>query len=59
VYLANIDKEDIIDQIYNGIAAFSKLLNRLLSLTQTGRLRWYLAGIVAGAIISFTLMLIT
>ncbi len=59
VYLANIDKEDVIDQIYNGIAAFSKLLNRLLSLTQTGRLRWYLAGIVAGAIISFTLMLIT
>ena len=59
VYLANIDKEDIIDQIYNGIASFSKFLNRMLSITQTGRLRWYLAGIVAGAIISFTLMLLT
>ncbi|HYX09240.1 MAG TPA: NADH-quinone oxidoreductase subunit L [Bacteroidales bacterium] len=59
VYLANIDKKDFIDQIYNGIAAFSKFLNRMLSITQTGRLRWYLAGIVAGAIISFTLMLLT
>ncbi|HKJ40933.1 MAG TPA: hypothetical protein VKA27_02520, partial [Sunxiuqinia sp.] len=59
VFLAHLDKEDFIDQFYLGLAAVSRSLNRMLSLTQTGRLRWYLAGIVVGAIISFTLMMIT
>ena len=58
VFLAGINKNDFIDLVYTGIAAASRFFNKLLSATQTGHLRWYLAGIVLGAIVSFTLMIV-
>jgi NADH-quinone oxidoreductase subunit L len=41
----------VFDLIYNAVAAASRGLNRLLSRTETGRLRWYAGGIAVGAVI--------
>ena len=57
VWMAQINKNDFVDKIYTGIAWFTGLGNHLLSLTQTGRLRWYAMGIVLGAIITITITL--
>jgi NADH-quinone oxidoreductase subunit L len=51
VWLARADKDDVIDLIYQGIAWVSQALNRALSRTETGQLRWYALGIGAGAIL--------
>ena len=55
VWIAQINRKDFIDKIYTGIARLTVLGNRLLSLTQTGKLRWYAMGIVLGAIITITI----
>jgi NADH-quinone oxidoreductase subunit L len=55
VWIAQINKQDFIDKIYAGIAWLTGLGNHLLSLTQTGKLRWYAMGIVLGAIITITI----
>ncbi len=57
IWMAQINKNDFIDKIYTGIAWFIGLGNHLLSLTQTGKLRWYAMGIVLGAIITITITL--
>ncbi len=51
VWLARIDKNDIVDKIYVGIAALSRVIHRGLSMTQTGRARFYAAMIAVGAVI--------
>jgi NADH-quinone oxidoreductase subunit L len=48
-YITRINKDDIVDSVYNGIAAASVAGHFALSGTQTGRLRWYMMGIAAGA----------
>jgi NADH-quinone oxidoreductase subunit L len=49
VWLARLDKDDVVDLFYDGIAWATRGLNRLLSRTQTGRVRLYAAGIAIGA----------
>jgi NADH-quinone oxidoreductase subunit L len=49
VWLARINKRDAVDSFYTGIAKISEFAYRGLSLTQTGRIRWYAAGIAAGS----------
>ena len=51
VWLANLDQNDAIDLVYQGIAWFSKTFHRVLSRTQTGQIRWYAVGIVVGTIV--------
>jgi NADH-quinone oxidoreductase subunit L len=51
LWFARIDKDDVVDAFYNGIAALNELLYRGLSLTENGRVRWYAAGIAAGTVI--------
>jgi NADH-quinone oxidoreductase subunit L len=58
VWFAHADKSDLVDWIYRGIAALNARLSRLLSTTVTGRLRWYAATIVGGAIILIALAVI-
>jgi NADH-quinone oxidoreductase subunit L len=48
-WLAHINRNDVVDQAVLGIRTLSTSLNRALSRTQTGRLRWYAAGMAAGA----------
>jgi NADH-quinone oxidoreductase subunit L len=57
LFLSAINRNDIVNKLYDGIAALNLYTNRMLSKTESGRTRWYIAGIVIGAIVSFTLMI--
>jgi NADH-quinone oxidoreductase subunit L len=51
-WLARVNKGDVIDLPYRGLAALSRAGNSILSRTQTGQLRWYAAAVAAGTIIA-------
>ncbi|SMO35633.1 NADH-quinone oxidoreductase subunit L [Solitalea koreensis] len=53
--ITSINKNDFIDQIYTALVQFTNTLNRILSLSQSGSLRWYIMGIIMGSIIILTL----
>jgi NADH-quinone oxidoreductase subunit L len=57
MFVANINKKDFIDLFYNGLAKAINRLNDWILLTQTGRLRWYLAFITGGVILGITLIM--
>ena len=50
-WLAHINRADFFDRIYDAIAWISCTLHEMLAETQTGRVRWYAAGIAVGAIV--------
>ncbi len=58
VWLAHVNKEDVVDSIYDGIAAAATFLYRTLSRTQTGKVRNYAIGIAIGAIIIIGLVVL-
>ena len=51
VWIARIGKGDPIDGFYVGVGRLNEVAWRGLSLTQSGKLRWYAAAIAAGAIV--------
>jgi NADH-quinone oxidoreductase subunit L len=51
VWMANVGKADPIDGFYTGVGRLNEIAWRGLSLTQSGRLRWYAATIAAGTIV--------
>jgi len=53
IHFAN--RGDSIDSAYGGIADLCGAAHRVLSRTQNGRVRWYAAGITAGAIVAIAL----
>jgi len=57
VWIANINRGDFIDGFYSGIARAADSLYRDLSLTETGRVRWYAAAILAGTVVFAALAL--
>lgn len=57
VFLATLNKNDIIDKFYAGLVSVTEYFNGLFSKTQNGVLRWYVMGIVAGAVLIITLSL--
>jgi NADH-quinone oxidoreductase subunit L len=57
VWLARVNKNDIVDTMYSLIAATARELHEVLSLTQTGGLRWYAAGMTIGLVLVITLAL--
>ena len=52
VWLSEINKNDFIDKIYDGIARFNSMLHKLIVLSQNGNIRWYAMGITLGSIIT-------
>jgi NADH-quinone oxidoreductase subunit L len=54
-WLAQANKRDVVDVLFEGIAPPVEWLHRLLSLTQTGQVRWYAAGLGVGAVIVIAL----
>ncbi|MGV3502317.1 MAG: NADH-quinone oxidoreductase subunit L [Adhaeribacter sp.] len=58
VMLARVNKDDVIDGFYTGLAVLAGLFHRGLAHTQNGVLRWYMMGIVAGALLVVTLSLL-
>jgi NADH-quinone oxidoreductase subunit L len=59
VYLANLNKNDVVDKLYSAIVAITEFFNRIFSFTQSGLMRWYVMGIVIGAILILTLGLLS
>ena len=57
-YISNINKNDVVDQLYKGISFISFKLNKSLSYTQSGSLRWYAMGLLLGAIIILTIQIL-
>jgi NADH-quinone oxidoreductase subunit L len=57
IYLAEVNRDDVIDAAYTFIADVSAAAHHLLSRTQTGRLRWYMMGVALGAALTIALVL--
>jgi len=51
IRLAQICRHDIIDAAYTVISNMVGILNKVISRTQTGNLRWYATGIAVGAVV--------
>jgi NADH-quinone oxidoreductase subunit L len=58
LFITRINKKDVFDRLYNGIAQVNININRLLSLTQNGSLRWYIAGVLLGILFIITMQLL-
>jgi NADH-quinone oxidoreductase subunit L len=58
VFLASLNKHDIIDSFYTGLARVAEGFHVMLSQTQSGVLRNYVMGIVVGAIMILTISLL-
>ncbi len=50
VWMARVNKADVVDSIYDGLASLTTACYRVLSLTETGKLRWYAAWIAGGTV---------
>lgn len=49
-WFAVVNKGDFIDSLYNGIATVCRQCYQAMSLTQTGRIRWYALGMIIGGV---------
>jgi len=58
LWLAKVDKDDVIDLLYQGIALLNKIAHESLSGAQTGRIRGYAAGIAIGAVITLAIVVL-
>jgi NADH-quinone oxidoreductase subunit L len=59
VWFAHIDRHDVFDSIYDGLAAAAAFSWRLLSGTENGLVRWYAAGIAAGSVVYLLIVLLS
>ena len=57
-WAARTNRDDFVDLIYGGIAWYSRFFHDALSLTQSGKLRWYVMGITVGAVITIGIAVI-
>jgi len=57
VWLSVIDKNDFFDWWNIGVSRLALLLNRLLGITQNGKLRWYLMSFAIGIAMILTYMI--
>jgi NADH-quinone oxidoreductase subunit L len=59
VFLSSINKNDGVDSLYQGIVSGLNYFHQVFARTQNGVMRWYIMGIVIGAIfvLSISLML--
>ena len=51
LWLASTSSGDVLDSIYDGVAALAALFWRSLRATESGQLRWYAAGVAGGAVV--------
>jgi NADH-quinone oxidoreductase subunit L len=51
IWASRINKNDFVDAFYTGTARLTQLFYRGLSGTDTGRVRWYAAGMAAGSVL--------
>ncbi len=55
--VARINKDDVVDRFYTGLALLAQHLHRLSSLTQTGQLRSYVVTIAGGLIVMIAIVI--
>ncbi len=58
IWLADIDKDDIFDWLNIGISRLTLFGNHLLSLTQNGKLRWYVMSFTIGITLILTYLIL-
>lgn len=51
LFIANLNRHDVIDKLFGLLPLSAKWGNDAMSLTETGRLRWYLASVALGAVL--------
>lgn len=57
LWMARTNKSDVVDAVYRGMAAVTAAGNRALSASESGRVRWYAAGIALGSIVFVAIVL--
>ncbi len=58
VWIARVNRRDFVDAIYTGVAILTESAHRALSMSETGRVRWYAAGITAGTVLFVAIALL-
>jgi NADH-quinone oxidoreductase subunit L len=58
LWVASISRHDAVDRVFALLAQLNRDAHTALSLTESGRLRWYAAGIGAGAVIFLGVVLL-
>lgn len=51
MWFVRVNQKDVVDAFYHLIAWTSRAIHSLLSLSQTGRVQWYAAGIALGVVL--------
>ncbi len=51
-WLARVNRGDFVDSIYTGLASANEFMSYMMSLTQSGNVRWYALGTLAGVAFS-------
>jgi NADH-quinone oxidoreductase subunit L len=59
IFFASVNKNDAVDKVYEGMVSVAETMNRALSWFQSGLLRWYIMGIVAGVLLILSYRLFT
>ncbi|BBA36360.1 NADH dehydrogenase I subunit L [Methylocaldum marinum] len=54
-WLATVNRNDIADDVFHGIAVASRYAHRAFAATQTGQLRWYVAAFAGGTVLAVAL----
>lgn len=57
VWLAEINKNDFIDRFISAIASTTIFFNRMLVITQNGKLRWYIMGFAIGIVFILSILM--
>jgi NADH-quinone oxidoreductase subunit L len=57
VWMANINRSDFVDALYTEVGRLAELSYRGLSYLQTGRVRWYAAGMAVGSVLLLSMVL--
>jgi NADH-quinone oxidoreductase subunit L len=58
LFITRINKSDLFDQLSKGIAWANLRLNRLVSVSQNGSLRWYMGAVLIGILFIITLQIL-
>ncbi len=58
VWAAEANKGDRVDKIYTSLVSIANFFHRLFAASQSGLLRWYIMGVVVGAIFILTISLL-
>jgi len=57
IWASEINKNDFVDAFYIGVGWLTQWLYKQLSSTETGRVRWYAAGMAAGSVLFLAMVL--